>query len=139
MAALGTKLAIKPAWGDVMHPMRQLKLCAFAAFALALGLGNAAAQDKTFELKLSHWVPPSHPLQKAIEDWAADIEKASNGTIKSKVYPSQQLGKAFDHYDMARDGIADLTYVNLGYKPGRFPIISAGEVPVTIFGPKGVR
>ncbi len=49
--------------------------------------------------------------------------------IKYKVYPSQQLGKAFDHYDMARDGIADLTYVNPGYQPGRFPIIGAGELP----------
>ena len=46
--------------------------------------------------------------------------------------PSQQLGKAFDHYDMARDGIADLTYVNPGYQPGRFPIIAAGELPFLI-------
>ena len=120
-----------------MHRLRQLKLCVFAAFALALGLGNAAAQDKTFELKLSHWVPPSHPLQKAIEDWAADIEKASNGTIKSKVYPSQQLGKAFDHYDMARDGIVDFAYVNPGYQPGRFPIIAAGELPFLVGQAKG--
>ena len=29
---------------------------------LALGPESASAQDKTFELKLSHWVPPSHPL-----------------------------------------------------------------------------
>src|SRR6266852_7185774 len=48
---------------------------------------------------------------------------------KYKVYPAQQLGKAFDHYDMARDGIADVTYVNPGYQPGRFPIIAAGELP----------
>jgi TRAP-type C4-dicarboxylate transport system substrate-binding protein len=120
-----------------MHRMRQLKLCVFAAFALALGLGNAAAQDKTFELKLSHWVPPSHPLQKAIEEWSADIEKASNGTIKSKIYPSQQLGKAFDHYDMARDGIVDFAYVNPGYQPGRFPIIAAGELPFLVGQAKG--
>jgi TRAP-type C4-dicarboxylate transport system substrate-binding protein len=92
----------------------------------------ASAQDKTFELKLAHWVPPSHPLQKALEQWGASVEKASNGTIKSKVYPSQQLGKAFDHYDMARDGIADLTYINPGYQPGRFPIIGAGELPFLI-------
>ena len=120
-----------------MHRMRQLKLCVFAAFALAVGLGNAVAQDKTFELKLSHWVPPSHPLQKAIEEWAADIEKASNGTIKSKIYPSQQLGKAFDHYDMARDGIVDFAYVNPGYQPGRFPIIAAGELPFLVGQAKG--
>src|SRR5262249_18205478 len=82
-------------------------------------------------------VPPTHPLQKAMEEWGASVEKASNGTIKSKVFPSQQLGKAFDHYDMARDGIADFTYVNPGYKPGRFPIISAGELPFLVGDAKG--
>jgi TRAP-type C4-dicarboxylate transport system substrate-binding protein len=92
----------------------------------------ARAQDKTFDLKISHWVPPAHPLQKALEDWGSSVEKASNGTIHYKVYPAQQLGKAFDHYDMARDGIADLTYINPGYQPGRFPIIAAGELPFLI-------
>ncbi len=109
--------------------------CITTAVLAAALLGSAPlalAQDKTFELKLAHWVPPSHPLQKALEEWGASVEKASNGTIKSKVYPSQQLGKAFDHYDMARDGIADLTYINPGYQPGRFPIIGAGELPFLI-------
>jgi TRAP-type C4-dicarboxylate transport system substrate-binding protein len=111
----------------------------YAAGALAFLLGGApaSAQDKTFELKLAHWVPPSHPLQKALEDWGSSVEKASNGTIKFKVYPSQQLGKAFDHYDMARDGIADLTYINPGYQPGRFPIIGAGELPFLVTNAKG--
>jgi TRAP-type C4-dicarboxylate transport system substrate-binding protein len=95
------------------------------------------AQEKTFELKISHWVPASHPLQKSLEDWGAAVEKASGGTIKSRVYPSQQLGKAFDHYDMARDGIADVTYVNPGYQPGRFPIIGAGELPFLMSDAKG--
>ena len=30
---------------------------------------------------------------------------------------------------MARDGIADITYVNPGYQPGRFPIAAAGQLP----------
>ena len=114
----------------------RLKLIALSA-ALTFAAGIASAQDKAFELRLAHWVPPSHPLQKALEDWGASVEKASNGTIKYKVYPSQQLGKAFDHYDMARDGIADLTYVNPGYQPGRFPIIGAGELPFLISNAKG--
>ena len=115
--------------------MRGKIIALSAAFSLAAGV--AAAQDKTFELKLAHWVPPSHPLQKALEDWGTSVEKASGGTIKYKVYPSQQLGKAFDHYDMARDGIADLTYVNPGYQPGRFPIIGAGELPFLVSNAKG--
>ena len=40
-----------------------------AAVAAGSIAAPAAAQDKPFELKLSHWVPPSHPLQKALEDW----------------------------------------------------------------------
>jgi TRAP-type C4-dicarboxylate transport system substrate-binding protein len=107
-----------------------------AVMAAALG-GSALAQDKTFDLKISHWVPPSHPLQKALEDWGASVEKDSGGTIHYKVYPAQQLGKAFDHYDMARDGIADLTYVNPGYQPGRFPIMAAGELPFLMTNAKG--
>src|SRR5437763_14484968 len=118
-----------------MMPSRRTGRLIAAVFASAAGLASlgpapsALAQDKTIELKLSHWVPPTHPLQKAMEDWSASVEKASNGTIKSKIFPAQQLGKAFDHYDMARAGIADLPYVNPGYQPGRFPIIGAGELP----------
>ena len=115
--------------------------------ALALGLCLAAclvtasvAQDKAVNLKISIWLPPAHPLVPATREWAASIEKASGGTIKSTIFPSEQLGKAFDHYDMARDGIADVTYVNPGYQPGRFPVIAVGQIPFTFSeGAKGTR
>ena len=119
-----------------MMPRFMAAVCA-AALATAIGATPTLAQEKTFELKLSHWVPASHPLQKALEEWGAAVEKDSGGTLKYKVYPAQQLGKAFDHYDMARDGIADLTYINPGYQPGRFPIIAAGELPFLISDAKG--
>ena len=99
-------------------------------FALALGITIPAfAEDKEVDLRLSLWVPPAHPLTSAAKAWAEDIAKASNGTIKVTVFPSEQLGKAFDHYDMARDDIADIAYVNPGYQPGRFPIIAIGQMP----------
>ena len=89
----------------------------------------AVAQDKPVELRFSHWVPPSHPMHPAVEAWAESIKQASNGTITMKIYPAQQLGKAFDHYNMARDGIADFAHVNPGYEPGRFPIMGLSEIP----------
>jgi TRAP-type C4-dicarboxylate transport system substrate-binding protein len=119
-----------------MHLKRQIKLCSFAALGLAVGLGTASAQDKTFELKLSHWLPPSHPLQKSIQEWGDSVEQDSGGTIKYQIYPAQQLGKAFDHYDMARDGIADFTYVSPGYQPGRFPIFDAANLPFMVSNAK---
>ncbi len=111
--------------------MQLSRMAAALALTCAAWL-PAVAQDKPVELKLAHWVPASHPLNKAMEDWGAAVNKASGGSITVKVYPAQQLGKAFDHYDMARDGIADVTYVNPGYQPGRFPIIAAGELPFLI-------
>ena len=115
---------------------------AFLALSVAIGAcafpPPARAQDKKVQLKISIWLPPAHPLVPATKEWAADIEKASGGTITSAIFPSEQLGKAFDHYDMARDGIADITYVNPGYQPGRFPIIAVGQIPFTFAdGSKG--
>ena len=109
---------------------------AFLALLLAASVTPAMAQEKNFELKLSHWVPASHPLQKSLEDWVAAVNKDSGGTITGKVFPAQQMGKAFDHYDMARDGIADVTYVSPGYQPGRFPIIDAGNLPFMVSNAK---
>jgi TRAP-type C4-dicarboxylate transport system substrate-binding protein len=71
-----------------LYGARGFALATAAGLALTAALApRAGAQEKTFELKLSHWVPPSHPLQKALEEWGASVEKASNGTIKYKVYP----------------------------------------------------
>ena len=118
--------------------MAQLPLIVVITAALASALATgAAAQDKPVELKLAHWVPASHPLHKAMEEWGTSLSKATGGSITFKVFPAQQLGKAFDHYDMARDGIADVTYINPGYQPGRFPIIAAGELPFLIKDGKG--
>jgi TRAP-type C4-dicarboxylate transport system substrate-binding protein len=110
---------------------------AWLALLLAASVTPAMGGEQTFNLKISHWVPASHPLQKSLEEWGAAVEKESGGTIKYQVFPAQQLGKAFDHYDMARDGIADVTYVNPGYQPGRFPIIGAGELPFLMSDAKG--
>jgi len=108
------------------------------ALALSLLGFGALAQDKPVDLKISIWLPPAHPLVPITKVWADDIEKASGGTIKTAIFPSEQLGKAFDHYDMARDGIADVTYVNPGYQPGRFPVIAVGQIPFTFAdGAKG--
>jgi len=102
-----------------------------AAFVFAALLSCAAvqAQDKPVNLKLSSWLPAQHPLNPSFIAWADDIKKASGGTISATLFPSEQLGKAFDHYDMARDGIADFTYVNPGYQPGRFPVMAGAGLP----------
>jgi TRAP-type C4-dicarboxylate transport system substrate-binding protein len=111
--------------------------CAAILFTALLAGAAAQAQDKPVNLKLSSWVPAQHPLNPALIAWAEDIKKASGGTITATMFPSEQLGKAFDHYDMARDGIADFAYINPGYQPGRFPVMAGAGLPFIFANAKG--
>jgi TRAP-type C4-dicarboxylate transport system substrate-binding protein len=118
----------------VLHVLRwkYIVIAVFASLSLAV-----QAQDKTVQLKLSSWVPPQHPLNPALHAWADDVKRASGGSIVSTLFPSEQLGKAFDHYDMARDGIADFVFANPGYQPGRFPVMAGASLPFLFANAKG--
>lgn len=107
---------------------------ASAAFLICQGSGPGLAEET---LRLSHFLPPQHPVHTSVEAWAASIEEASNGDLKVEIYPAQQLGAAFDHYNLARDGIADIAAFNPGYQPGRFPIAGAIELPLTLSNATG--
>ena len=105
-----------------------MKAAALAAL-LVLSTTCIQAQDKPVNLRFSYWIPPKHQLVPSTQIWGESLTKATNGTVKVTIFPSNQLGKGPDHYDMAKDGIADFVLVNPGYTPGRFPIIAAGELP----------
>lgn len=115
--------------------MKLTALAPISALLLAVPL-SAAAQDKAVELKFAHWLPAQHSLAvTGFLPWAKSVEAASGGSIKVTIFPAQQLGKAPDHYDMARDGIAQMTWVNPGYQAGRFPMFAAGELPFLLDKP----
>ena len=98
--------------------------------------GLSSAQDKVQQVRVSTWVPAQHALNPAIQAWADSMKKASGGSINPTLFPSEQLGKAMDHYDMARDGLTDFAFVNPGYQPGRFPIFAAASLPFEISNAK---
>ncbi len=113
--------------------MKRTGLVSFAALLAACVAGDASAQqERNFNLKFSYWVPPSHMLVVKSKEWGESITKASGGSIRVTVYPSSQLGSGKDHYDMVKDGIADIGLINPGYTPGRFPVIGATDQPFLI-------
>ncbi|PKA44471.1 ABC transporter substrate-binding protein [Rhizobium sullae] len=62
------------------------------------------------ELILSSWLPPRHPIvENAIKPWAEEISKATEGRVTIRVL-AKPLGSPPSHFDMARDGVADITY-----------------------------
>lgn len=113
--------------------MKFVPIIGLAALAAATALPATDANAAEVELRLSHWVPATHPLQPTgLEPWAKSIAEASGDRIHITIFPAQQLGAAPDHYDMTRDGITDIGFINPGYQAGRFPVIAAGEIPFTI-------
>lgn len=107
-----------------------MKVRQLLAGAAAFAMTGSGAWAQEYNLRLAHWVPPTHPIQVlGIEPWIESLKEASDGRIDVTIFPAQQLGAAADHYDMTRDGVADIGYVNPGYQAGRFPLYSLIEIP----------
>lgn len=80
-----------------------------AALGLLIAAGLTGARAET-TLVMSSWLPPKHPLvENAMKPWADDVEKATEGRVKVRVL-AKPLGAPPAHFDMARDGVADITY-----------------------------
>ncbi|SEG81977.1 TRAP transporter substrate-binding protein [Bosea lathyri] len=107
------------------------------ALFLCPATSPAQSQEKPIQLKISLFVPPAHPLVPSAKEWAESLKKASGGSITTTIFPAEQLGKAFDQYDMVSNGIADVALVSPGYQPGRFPIINAAQLPFMVANADG--
>lgn len=112
------------------------RMARWAASAVVGGLLAAPAawaDDKPVRLRLSHNLPTTNALHFGVlEPWAKSIEQASGGNVTVQIFPAQQMGPAKEHYNLARDGIVDLAFYLVGIEPGRFPIVTAAEMPFLV-------
>ncbi len=113
--------------------MLAIKRMAISAFLLfAASLSPAYAQTT---LNVSTYAPYQHPLVSvALANWAKEVEKESGGKIKINILQTP-LGQPQAHYDMAVNGIADITLGIPGYTPGRsrswkLPLSQARATPL---------
>jgi TRAP-type C4-dicarboxylate transport system substrate-binding protein len=101
-----------------------------AAVLLAVaGLsGERAVAAET--LTLSSWLPPTHPVVvNAIEPWAKQVREATDGNVRVRVL-TKPLGSPLVHFDLAKDGVADITYGLHSYTKGdRFVVSNVAQFP----------
>ncbi|OOY04614.1 TRAP transporter substrate-binding protein [Thioclava sp. F28-4] len=89
---------------------RRSMLGTAALAGASLALPAIPARAEGVDLVLSSWLPPRHPIVvDAIKPWAKDIEAATEGRVRIRVL-AKPLGSPPAHFDMARDGVADITY-----------------------------
>ena len=69
-----------------------------------------AAPALAEELVLSSWLPPKHPIVvNALQPWADEIAAATEGRVTIRIL-AKPLGSPPSHFDLAKDGVADITY-----------------------------
>ena len=100
-----------------------------ALLALSTSLTHAPGANAETVWRMSNWVPPSHLLtREVLEPWIADVARVTEGRVRIKALKAP-LGKPPAHFDIAADGIADVTIGVYGYTPGRFILTQVVELP----------
>jgi TRAP-type C4-dicarboxylate transport system substrate-binding protein len=84
--------------------------------------GAAPSLAESYELKVASYVPPVVHLAKAIDWWAAEVQKRTKGTVKVVVFHGETLGKVRNSLDMLESGSADVAMFPAPAFPGRFPV-----------------
>ncbi len=110
-------------------------VCAFAGGFLIAGLihgTDASAEDKkVYRFKLANFYPPLSSFNSAVWPlWIKNLDKASKGRIKIKVYPAEQLAKSEDMWESVESGICDMAHFFLMFEAGRFPVSEYGYLPM---------
>jgi TRAP-type transport system periplasmic protein len=109
--------------------IRIKSLIATAALA-AMGFATSAAHADNTTLTMSSWVPPTHFLVKDIlQPWMAEVNKATEGRVTINLLP-KPVGSPPQHWELARKGVADITWGNFTYEPERFKAMWFAELPM---------
>lgn len=98
---------------------------AFTALAALSPVSQA-----TTTLTLSSWLPPSHFVNTQIlQPWMQQVSEATEGRVKIEMLP-KAAGAPARHWELARKGVADITWGNFTYEPERFRHIWFAELPM---------
>lgn len=102
-----------------------LNLMAVAVAVLAPAFAHAETT-----LRVSNWLPPTHPIvTDIIEVWATDVERETEGRVKVEILPA--LGSPQAHFDLVRKGVADVAMGVDSYTADRFKLPYGVNVPFT--------
>src|SRR5215208_2810822 len=100
-----------------------------AAVALVFALATPVLAQQTYNLKLASYIGKGAAQSKAIEWWADEVEKRSNGRVKIRIFYQGALLPAADIMRGIAEGRADLGYMANAYHPAELPLSSVVGVP----------
>ena len=105
---------------------QRLSCIGLAILVLLMAMQNSAlAQTK---LRFSNWVPPWHPVSSdVLAVWGKNVEQATDGRVIIEFV--SPLGKPPAHFDLVKNGVADLAFAIHSYTADRFVLAVGAELP----------
>lgn len=101
-----------------------------AALTAGLSFSSAIAMADTV-LTMSSWAPATSTLSSEfLNGFAEDVARVTDDRVTVRILPAA-LGAPAQHYELARKGIADITWGNLTYEPERFKVMWFCELPMS--------
>jgi len=91
---------------------------------------KAQAAPKVFKFKMANYFPPPSQQSKICEEFAAELEKRTEGRIKIQYFAGGSLLKAPGIYKGITAGITDMGYSHVEYTPGRMPVTEVCDLPL---------
>ena len=109
----------------------------FAAGAAFQPMNTASAQDKTYKLKVALFTP----VKSSTSPWFLAAKKSlaekSGGKLVLELFFGSAMGPMPRHYDLARTGVADMSFFQQGVTRGRFPLTELTHAPYIV--PPGAK
>ena len=98
--------------------------------ALLLPLFMAGAAEPEFRMTYSVFFPATHVHTQLAREWAAEVEKRSEGRLVIDVYPGGILSGAGENYECVVKGVSDLGMSCFSYSRGMFPMMEGLDLPL---------
>ena len=102
---------------------------AAGACAAFLSAGQAAAASHEITLKFADFAPAQASTARMFKEYVAKFAEKSGGKLKLQLFHGSSMGPMPRHYDLARKGVADLSFFQHGVTPGRFPLVELTHAP----------
>ena len=96
--------------------------------------GSALSQAETITLTLTDQHSEyAWGAVHALQPWVKQVEKASRGQLKIRIYPSQTLSKGEDNWNAVKNGFADMGWCSHSYWPWKTTLADVISLPALPF------
>jgi TRAP-type transport system periplasmic protein len=104
-------------------------ICLMFMFATS-PMDKALAAEQVINLKVANFFPPPSGQSKITEEFAAELERRSNGKLKVQFFGGGSLLSAPAMFKGIETGITDIGYSHVYYTPGRMPVCEGIGLPL---------